>query len=69
MAQALTAALPPDIDLSQGCTITFTAIDPSTGNLVANVKVTNGSIWAASSGADTTGLDFGPFMLVPGPGA
>jgi hypothetical protein len=70
MAEALIAPMPPDLDLSQGCTIRLDAIDPTTGNSVGNVLVTGGSIWAASLAADTgTVLDFGPFMLVPGPGA
>jgi hypothetical protein len=70
MAQPLIASMPQDLDLSQGCTLRFDAVDPTTGARVTGVVITNGSIWANSVGADTgTTLDSGPFMLVPGPGA
>lgn len=70
MSQPLVAGLPQDLDLSQGCTIRFDAVDPASGATIANVKVSNASIWANSAGADTSGtLNSGPFMLVPGPGA
>lgn len=70
MAAPLVAGLPQDLDLSQGCTIRFDAVDPTTGAQVANVTVSGGSIWANSLAAsEPTNLAFGPFMLVPGPGA
>lgn len=65
----LTAGMPEGLDLSQGCTVTFTAIDPTTGNLVSGVTVTNSSIWADDVQASGQALEAGPFMLVPGPGA
>ena len=68
MAQPLTIAFPPDVDLTAGCTIEFVAIDPTSGNAVTGVTVTNVSIYADTTG-DATLEPLGPFMLVPGPKA
>ena len=68
MAQKLTASLPEGMDLDQDYQIQFTAIDASTGDVIAGVNVSNASILAASlTGANVAGLELGPFMLVPGP--
>jgi hypothetical protein len=68
MATPYTAALPPDTDLTNGCTIQFVAIDPVSGNAVSGVTVANVSIYADTTG--NAGLEpLGPYMLVPGPGA
>jgi hypothetical protein len=62
------APIPADTALTSGCTIEFVAIDPATGNAVTGVTVANVSIYADTTG-DATLEPFGPFMLVPGPGA
>jgi len=41
MAQPLTVALPPNLELSGGCIIRVTALDPATGNEVAGVTVSD----------------------------
>lgn len=71
MPQPLKAALPSDLDLPDGYVVTWSAIDPTTGADVAGVKVTSVSIFGTilGSGDGGGGNLFGPFMLVPGPGA
>jgi len=66
MAQPLIVTLPPGLDLWPGCIIRVTAVDPSTGNTVAGVRVSNISIEGTSDSPDE--LAYGPFMLVTGPG-
>jgi hypothetical protein len=64
--------MPADLDLAQGYTLRFTALDPITGALVANVKVSNAVITAVPlTGGDLSSGSFtyGPYMLVPGPAA
>lgn len=68
MATPYVAPLPPDTDLTSGCTVEFVALDPTTGNAVSGVTVANVSIYADTSG-DARLEAIGPFMLVPGPGA
>lgn len=68
MAQPFVVAFPPDTDLTAGCTVQFVAIDPTTGNAITGVTVTNISIYADTTG-DATLEALGPFMLVPGPKA
>ena len=65
----LTAAIPPDLDLDAGYTITFAAVDPTSGAAVASVTVSAAAIFAANLSGSLAGLDFGPFMLVQGPQA
>jgi hypothetical protein len=61
------AAMPDNIDLGEKFKLQVAALDPTTGSAVANVTISNMSIEVDHL---TTGsLDFGPFMLVPGPGA
>lgn len=70
MAQKLTAALPPELDLDDLYTIRVAAIDPATGDDVAGVVVSNVQIVATNIGAAAdASLEVGPFMLVPGPDA
>jgi hypothetical protein len=65
MAQPLIVPLPPNLDLWGGCIIRITAVSPTTGLTVSGVRVSNISLEGTS---DTEGLlEFGPFMLVPGP--
>lgn len=68
MAQKLTAAMPEGLDLDDRYTVAFTAIDATTGNPVAAVKVSNASLLVASlAGGDPGELAFGPFepMFLP----
>ncbi len=70
MSEALKAGMPQDLDLPDGYIMTWAAIDPNTGADVAGVKVTNVSLFGTLLVDGTAvGSDFGPFMLVPGPGA
>lgn len=41
MAQPLTVALPPGLELSSGYIIRVTAVSPTTGNTVAGVNVSD----------------------------
>lgn len=68
MAQALIAALPPDVDLDQSCQIVFEAVNPTSGSPVANVTISDALLRVETDIADAQ-LASGPFMLVPGPGA
>lgn len=70
MPAAYVAPMPQDIDLVGNYTIRLTAIDPTTGALIANVNVESLVITAATVGATVPGdLAVGPFLLVPGPEA
>lgn len=62
--------MPQDLDLPAGWSIRVTAVDAN-GNLVTGVNVSNMTVIAdAPLGANAGGgLEVGPFMLVPGPGA
>jgi hypothetical protein len=69
VAEKLDISMPPDVDLTQGFTLRVTAVDAS-GALVAGVKV--GTVVITANVLGTGSLEsgtFGPFMLVPGPGA
>ena len=70
MAQKLDFAMPQDLDLPDGWTIRVTAVD-AVGATVTGIVVSDMAIIAdAPLGANAGGgLDVGPFMLVPGPGA
>ena len=68
MAQPLLAPMPPNTPLGNGYSIEFVAIDPTTGNAVSGVTVSNASIYV-EGGEDGASLMSGPFMLVPGPNA
>lgn len=67
MAQPLTVALPPGLSLGGGCTITVTALDPATGNVVTDVSVSNVTIEVDQTAGSEADLETGPYMLVPGP--
>ena len=56
-------------ELEPGMQIVFEAIDPTTGAAVAGVTVSAIGILASGEGSHIGDGDFGPFMLVPGPGA
>jgi hypothetical protein len=64
------APLPPDLDLDGGYTISFTAVDATTGAVVTGVVVSFAQMLVDNIGSGTDEeLAVGPFMLVPGPGA
>lgn len=70
MAKALEASMPRDLDLVGTYTIRFTAIDPNSGAAVAGVNVKSMVLTVApQAGTDPTDLAYGPYLLVPGPGA
>lgn len=64
------APLPPDLDLASGWTLRVTALDAVTGAPISGVNVTNFAAEVLDvNGAGAPGLEFGDFLLVPGPGA
>jgi hypothetical protein len=70
MAAPVLAPMPDGLVLGSGYTLRVTALDPTTGNLVAGVNVGLEVITGTSS--DFPGgpnFTVGPFMLVPGPNA
>lgn len=67
MSLPVKTGFPDNVKLTDGYVVRFTAVDASSGAVVTDVVISNASILAEAS--TTTGLDFGPFMLVPGPGA
>lgn len=70
MAQKLDFPMVQDLDLPDGWTIRVTAVDAAgatvTGVVVSDMAIIADAPLGASSGG---GLEVGPFMLVPGPGA
>jgi len=70
MPPALVAAMPPNLDLPDGYTVEWTAIDTS-GADVSGVIVENVSLFGTNLGSGTSQSDLPlePFMLVPGLGA
>lgn len=70
MAQPFDVALPPDLLLAGGYKVRVTAIDPTTGNTVAGVNVSNVTLQVEDlGGVGADALQSGPFMLVMGPNA
>ena len=70
MAAPLLSALPPNLNLWAGCVVRVTAIDPTTGNTVAGVNVSDVSLEVTNlTGGPNEALVSGPFMFVPGPEA
>lgn len=67
MAQKIKTAMPPDLHLGGSYVIEWDAVDPFTGDSVAGVIVSDTSLGIEGSSAILQ--QFGPFMLVPGPGA
>ena len=67
MAEPYIAPMPPSLDLGAGYTLQVNAVDPTTGDQVTGVVISDFSIIVENvTGGD---LDVGPFMLVPGPNA
>lgn len=69
MAKPLTLPLPPDLYLWDGCVISVTALDATTGNTVSGVDVSNVAFEVEQIAGSANALLSGPFMMVPGPGA
>lgn len=70
MAEPLIVALPAGLDLDDTYQIRVAALDPATGNTVAGVNVADVTLIVDNvGGGDLASGTFGPFMLVPGPGA
>lgn len=70
MAKAYEASMPDGMDLGGGWTIRLVAIDPTTGNSIPAVQVGNlVMLLEAAGGTAPVDLSYGPFQLVPGPGA
>lgn len=69
MAKPFTAAMPPNLDLDGNYTLRLTAVDPTTGNSVNGITVSNLTIYVTNVGSgQVTDLGFGDWLLVPGPG-
>lgn len=70
MAAPLELPFTPDLELDDTYQIRVTALDATTGNVVAGVKVGSVTLIVDNlAGGDLTSGTFGPFMLVPGPSA
>ena len=70
MSAPLELPLPANLELDDTYQIRVTAIDAATGTVVAGVKVGTVTLIVDNiAGGDLTSGTFGPFMLVPGPGA
>ena len=73
MATPLDASMPPGLDLGPGFTLRVTALSATDGSVVSAVNVSGLSILASTEGPagtiDAGNLAYGPWMLVPGPGA
>lgn len=70
MAAPMKTSMPQNVVIGATYTLQIAALDPNTGNAVAGVKFSNMAIEIADPGTVTAEeLNFGPFMLVPGPGA
>jgi hypothetical protein len=68
VAMPLQAGMPSDLVLDVGYTLSFVALNPTTGLPVSGVVVSIVSILAESTGdGSPDDLAVGPFMLVPGP--
>jgi len=65
MAQPLTVALPPNLDLWGSCVIRVTALNPTDGSEVTGVQVSNITLEVYQRAGGS--LEYGPFVLVTGP--
>mgnify|MGYP001042845484 CR=1 FL=1 len=59
----------PQADLEPGMIVVFEAISPTTGAAITGVTVSAIGMLVTGEGASVGEGTFGPFMLVPGPGA
>lgn len=70
MSAPLELPMPQNFDLDDTYQIRVTALDATTGAVVAGVNVGEVTFMVDNlSGGDLASGTFGPFMLVPGPGA
>jgi len=69
MAAPVNARMPPELDLSGGYTVRFTALDPTTGAVDTSVKVSNASLFVVQVSGAADDLSSGPFLFVAGPAA
>jgi hypothetical protein len=68
MSLPVKTGLPDQMQLDGDFIVRWSAVDPTTGDDVSGVVITEASVYGEVTG-DSTGADSGPFMLVPGPGA
>lgn len=70
MAAPLLAPMPEALDLGPKYTLRVVALDPSTGNTVANVNIGTTVLTATNIGtAPADSFTQGDWFLVPGPNA
>ena len=70
MSKPVKTGFPDDVRAGGDWTIRFAALDPTTGANVAGVVVSLVNVGGDDGGTGPIeGTQFGPFMLVPGPGA
>lgn len=70
MAAPQVAGLPPGLNLGDGYVVRFGAVDPTTGNTVANVTISSATLQVITlTGAPPASIAGGPFLFVGGPEA
>ena len=70
MAQPLELPMFENFDLDERYVVRVTALDPTSGAVVTGVNVGAVTLMVDNlSGGSLASGSFGPFMLVPGPGA
>ena len=67
MANKLNVGMAQDLDLPAQWSLRVVGLSPTDGSTVANVTID--SLLITGDSANPEGLAYGPFMLVPGPGA
>lgn len=69
MAKPVVIGMPQEQDIGPTYTLRVTAIDPTSGNLVAGVVVNTVVLDVTLLKGTTDGLATGEWFLMPGPGA
>ena len=70
MAKPYSAGMPDEMELGGSYKIRITAVDPTSGNAISAITISNLVMLVnTGAGTDIPGLGYGPFLLVPGPGA
>lgn len=67
MAQKLNVPMPQDLDLPENWKLQVVGLSTTDGSQIANVTID--TILITGDSPNPEGLAYGPFMLVPGPGA